>query len=70
MEKEDLTELCSLLLVKTKAISFLSCQVDFRRINITEQLEMLKSVQIRGDSELLKISNLFDACPNLKRLEY
>lgn len=31
---------------------------------------MMKSVQIRGDSELLKISNLFDACPNLKRLEY
>lgn len=70
MEKEDLTELCSILLAKTTAISFLSCQVDFKRINITECLEVIRSIQIRGDAEILKIGNLLDNCPNLKRLEY
>jgi hypothetical protein len=70
MEKEDLTELCSILLAKTTAISFLSCQVDFKRINITESLDMIRSIQIRGDSEVLKIGSLLDNCPNLKRLEY
>lgn len=44
MEKEDLTELCSMLLTKTQAISFLSCQVDFKRINISENLEAIKSL--------------------------
>lgn len=70
MEKEDYTELCSMLLTKTAAISFLSCQVDFKRINITENLEQIRSLQIRGDSEILKLSSLLDASPNLVRLEY
>ena len=60
MEKEDLTELCSILLAKTTAISFLSCQIDFKRINITESLEMIRSIQIRGDSEILKIASFLD----------
>jgi hypothetical protein len=70
MEKEDLTELCSILLAKTTAISFLSCMIDFKRIKITESLEMIRSIQIKGDSEILSMSTLLDQCPNLKRFEY
>ena len=70
MNKEDYTDLCAFLINKAAAISFLSCSVDFRKINITENLDKIRSVQIRGDSELQKISNFLDKIWGLKRLEY
>jgi hypothetical protein len=70
LEKEDLTEMCSMFLTKTQAIAFLSCQIDFKRINITENLEAIQSIRIKGDSEILRLQALLDACPNIRRLEY
>ena len=70
MNKEDYTDLCAFLISKAAAISFLSCSVDFRKINITENLDKIRSVQIRGDSELQKVGNFFDKIWGLKRLEY
>ena len=70
MNKEDYTDLCAFLINKAAAISFLSCSVDFRKINITENLDKIRSVQIRGDSELQKVSNFLDKIWGLKRLEY
>jgi len=42
--KEDYTELCSFLINKTAAISFLSCQVDFRKITLPENLDKLEAI--------------------------
>ena len=70
MSKEDYSDLCSYLINKTSALSILSCQIDFKKITIQENLDKLKAIQIRGDSELLKVSNLFDRVCNLGILEY
>ena len=70
MNKEDYSDLCSFLINKTTAISFLSCQIDFKKIAFQENLDKLRAIQIRGDAEILKVSNLLDKCWNLKRLEY
>jgi len=70
MSKEDYTDLCSYLINKTAAISFLSCQVDFKKIQFQENLDKLNAIQIRGDSEILRLGSLLDKCWALKRLEY
>jgi len=70
ISKEDYTDLCSYLINKTAAISFLSCQIDFKKISFQENLDKLRAIQIRGDSEILKIGNLLDKCWALKRFEY
>ena len=70
MNKEDYTDLCSYLINKTAAISFLSCQIDFRKITFQENLDKLRAIQVRGDSELMRVSNLLDKVWGLKRLEY
>jgi len=69
-DKEDLTELCSLLLTKTAGISFLSCQIDFKRITIAENLDRIRAVQIRGDAEIIKLSNFLDKSWGIRRLDY
>jgi len=70
MTKEDYSDLCSYLINKTAAISFLSCTVDFTKIQIQENLDKLQAIQVRGDSELMKIENLLDKVWGLKRLDY
>ncbi len=68
--KEDYSDLCSFLINKTSAISFLSCQIDFKKITIQENLDKLRAIQVRGDSELMKVSNLLDKVWGLKRFDY
>ena len=70
MNKEDYSDLCSYLINKTSAISFLSCQVDFKKIQFAENLDKLRAIQVRGDSELMRMSNLLDRVWGLKRLDY
>lgn len=70
INKEDYTDLCSYLINKTAAISFLSCQIDFRKITFQENLDKLRAIQVRGDSELMRVSNLLDKVWGLKRFEY
>jgi hypothetical protein len=70
MTKEDYSELTSFFINKTTAISFLSCTVDFSKIQIPENLEKLRAIQVRGDSELIKVDNLLDKVWGLKRLDY
>lgn len=55
---------------KTSAISFLSCSIDFKKITFQENLDKIRAIQARGDSELMSISNLFDKVWGLKRFEY
>jgi len=69
--KEDYSDLCSQLINKSKAISFLSCLVDFKKMTFQEGgLDKIGAIQVRGDSELLKLGNLLDQARNLQRLEY
>lgn len=42
--KEDYSELCQFLLSKTAAISFLSCQIDFKKVSIPETLDKLRAL--------------------------
>ena len=70
ISKEDYSDLCSYLINKTAAISFLSCQVDFKKIQFQENLDKLRAIQVRGDSELMKIDNLLDKVWGLKRFDY
>ena len=70
MNKEDYSDLCSYLINKTATISFLSCLVDFKKIAFQENLDKLRAIQIRGDSELMRVSNLLDKVWGLKRFEY
>ena len=68
--KEDYSDLCALLINKTSAISFLSCQIDFKKFSIAENLDKLRAIQVRGDSELIKVGNLLDKVWGLKRFEF
>lgn len=68
--KEDYSDLCSFLIDKTVTISFLSCLADFKKIAFQENLDKLRAIQIRGDSEIYHIANLLDKTWGLKRLEY
>ena len=68
--KEDYSDLCSFLINRTAAISLLSCQVDFKKITFAENLDKLRAIQVRGDSELMKVGNLLDKAWGLKRLDY
>ena len=44
MNKEDYSDLCSYLINKTATISFLSCQVDFKKIAFQENLDKLRAI--------------------------
>lgn len=68
--KEDYSDLCFFLINRTSAISFLSCQIDFKKITFQENLDKLRAIQVRGDSELMKVSNLLDKAWGLKRFDY
>ena len=70
MTKEDNSDLTSFFINKTTAISFLSCTVDFSKIQIQDNLEKLRAIQVRGDSELMKVDNLLDNVWGLKRFDY
>lgn len=44
MNKEDYSDLCQFLVNKTAAISLLSCQVDFKKIQFEESLDKVKAL--------------------------
>lgn len=70
MNKEDYSDLCSQLINKAATINFLSCSIDFSKIAFQENLDKLRGIQIWGDSEFVRISNLLDKALGLKRFEY